>query len=639
VARLTTSGGELRDHLTVSIGNPDGYSGGAAVTATETTVIRSGSASIKCAGTSANSSYRIFPFTAQAAGTSLYARVYVRLSALPNATKTIVRFSAGATNIVGARLTSAGKLQLFNAVAGTQIGSDSAETLAVDRWYRVELKVTIGAGSTDAAELRLATDEAPGPDYASVQVAATSGASITDTQPTELRAGWVDAPGVTADMFLDDVGINSSAGTAENSWPVHANVVLLLPRSHSGANWRNCAGDATPIAEYINNTPPKGVATHETAGHTTPSNDHQALTTATSSGTLQVRTQSYAGAAVAGDAFSHYTTSTASQFIGATSGEARAAQSFFLKGTLAFVEVNVQRSGSPTDDLVLEIQTDSGSNTPSGTVLLSGQVVGSSLPSGSFAWTRFAFDPTPLTPGTKYWLVLSRSGSIDASNFYAWEYSGFIAGDAEALEYNGTNWVAGTSATASLTYRVFSSDGQAQVRLVQPVVCHGEGVGTGTKSGGTQLQTNPTAGALSSWSYGDDVGAAGTYPTNWRWDRGVVTYAPTIARGGGARFDIFKTDGTNRAALVSFAGVYVEYAPPESPGWQEYIKTSDSSHWWAKFVSTNTVFQYGTMGENEVEVQAGDYALHADPLPAAEADMTTVTSVTKDTLEADYTKV
>jgi hypothetical protein len=45
------------------------------------------------------------------------------------------------------------------------------------------------------------------------------------------------------------------------------------------------------------------------------------------------------------------------------------------------------------------------------------------------------------------------------------------------------------------------------------------------------------------------------------------------------------------------------------------------------------------MGEDEIEITAGDYALHADPLPASEADMTTVTSVDKDTLEADYTKV
>jgi hypothetical protein len=49
--------------------------------------------------------------------------------------------------------------------------------------------------------------------------------------------------------------------------------------------------------------------------------------------------------------------------------------------------------------------------------------------------------------------------------------------------------------------------------------------------------------------------------------------------------------------------------------------------------------QWGAMGVNETTVAAWDYAMHADPLPAAGADMGTVTSVTRATLESTYTKV
>jgi hypothetical protein len=56
-------------------------------------------------------------------------------------------------------------------------------------------------------------------------------------------------------------------------------------------------------------------------------------------------------------------------------------------------------------------------------------------------------------------------------------------------------------------------------------------------------------------------------------------------------------------------------------------------------MTVETVVQYGSMGVNEITIQPGDYALHADPLPAEEADMGTVTSVTRATLDASYTKV
>jgi len=86
------------------------------------------------------------------------------------------------------------------------------------------------------------------------------------------------------------------------------------------------------------------------------------------------------------------------------------------------VKLYVKKSGTPTDNLTLQIQTDSG-GLPSGTVVTngtSGAVAGSSVGS-SYGLVTFSFSPVPqLTANTQYQLVLTRSGSNDSANYYVW---------------------------------------------------------------------------------------------------------------------------------------------------------------------------------------------------------------------------
>jgi hypothetical protein len=186
------AGGEIRDHSTTDIGSPDGYSGGTVATTTDLTNYRSGGASWLCAGDATNTSFRSFPFTSGGTGVDEFGRVYLfNLTGLPTTAAKVARFvtSAGG-DLVSVRLTSAGKFQLWNDVAGTQIGSDSTLVVDIANTYRVQLRVRIGTGAVDQAEMRVKVD-----DYQAVDEA-ISGSSLTisDTLPARFGAGGSPPP-------------------------------------------------------------------------------------------------------------------------------------------------------------------------------------------------------------------------------------------------------------------------------------------------------------------------------------------------------------------------------------------------------------------------------------------------------------
>jgi hypothetical protein len=98
-------------------------------------------------------------------------------------------------------------------------------------------------------------------------------------------------------------------------------------------------------------------------------------------------------------------------------------------------------------------------------------------------------------------------------------------------------------------------------------VCHGEDIATGTKSfyqklgdasgsGASAILADPASPVVA----GGDVGALGTYPTNWRW----ASIPQTIDVGVRAveRYALWKNSGGTRVLSVCFMGVYVEYTPP-----------------------------------------------------------------------------
>jgi Concanavalin A-like lectin/glucanases superfamily len=118
-------------------------------------------------------------------------------------------------------------------------------------------------------------------------------------------------------------------------------------------------------------------------------------------------------------------------------GQPKLGQSFVALSTgLVAVELSLKRTGSsPTGDIVLEIQSNSGSS-PDGVALASSSVAMSSLPT-SFSTVRFSFAGIALTPGQTYWLVISRTVT-DGGNLPFWEDQN---GNPFVWKwYNGTTW-------------------------------------------------------------------------------------------------------------------------------------------------------------------------------------------------------
>lgn len=93
------------------------------------------------------------------------------------------------------------------------------------------------------------------------------------------------------------------------------------------------------------------------------------------------------------------------------------AQSFkpAVTGTLSRIDIDLGKSGSPTDNLQLELYTDgpgtlmATSNVISMTTLLSGF--------GNSTRCSFTFSSQTFTANTTYWMILSRTGALNESNF------------------------------------------------------------------------------------------------------------------------------------------------------------------------------------------------------------------------------
>lgn len=118
------------------------------------------------------------------------------------------------------------------------------------------------------------------------------------------------------------------------------------------------------------------------------------------------------------------------------------AQSFTESSSLRFnqVTVNLAKSNSPTDSVVVSIETDSA-GVPSGTQLASTTIAAATLTASQANYTLPLNDWVQTTASTKYWLRLSRSGSCDTTNSYGVGQPGSSPyANGTTFRYNGTSW-------------------------------------------------------------------------------------------------------------------------------------------------------------------------------------------------------
>lgn len=251
MARLRTTGFEIGIPVTTVddevLDGRDTLSGATAVL--DTATFRSGLSSAKCAGTSVDASGVAIPFAGVLARTYFF-RAYIRLSALSTLGVVMIMVLQNSTgNAFTARLKSTGKLALYG--ASTQIGSDSVTTLAINTWYRLELSCRFESAADDSAELRL--------DGVTV---ASGTFALSTTAPAFADVGWVEQPGVTSNMFVDDVALNDDQGADQNSWPGAGSIYLCKPISdNQRGSWTGGAGGTTNLWDAVNNIPPIGTAT------------------------------------------------------------------------------------------------------------------------------------------------------------------------------------------------------------------------------------------------------------------------------------------------------------------------------------------------------------------------------------------
>jgi hypothetical protein len=114
------------------------------------------------------------------------------------------------------------------------------------------------------------------------------------------------------------------------------------------------------------------------------------------------------------------------------------------------VKVPVGTKGTPTDNLKISIQTDSAGD-PSGTEVGSLQIAAADLPAwadlkDSFVYARaFYFaSALALSASTTYHLVIERTGSLNATNYYAWGRGTLSGGDAN--RERSSTWTTNTGA-------------------------------------------------------------------------------------------------------------------------------------------------------------------------------------------------
>lgn len=164
-------------------------------------------------------------------------------------------------------------------------------------WYRVEVDVTITivnvtSRQTTVNEVRI--------DGATVGGATQANSAVADVTPGNGTGGTIWGLGVytpngvwnPGNFDFDDMAINDSLGSSNNSWCDEGSVVLLLPTSdNSAGSWR--AGSAASavangaLFNAIDNIPPVGTATPDAAtaaisnavsGVTTPNGDFNMTT-------------------------------------------------------------------------------------------------------------------------------------------------------------------------------------------------------------------------------------------------------------------------------------------------------------------------------------------------------------------------
>ncbi len=125
------------------------------------------------------------------------------------------------------------------------------------------------------------------------------------------------------------------------------------------------------------------------------------------------------------------------------------------------VDLYIKKVNTPADDLRVEIyKLDTATGAPTGSALSSATITAASVGT-SYGWVNANLTDltvSPYIPDGMYGIMLSRSGAIDAVNYFAIAADGTVSGSTELLFlYNGTSWSVRSPSTEA-NFRVLVND-------------------------------------------------------------------------------------------------------------------------------------------------------------------------------------
>lgn len=163
--------------------------------------------------------------------------------------------------------------------------------------------------------------------------------------------------------------------------------------------------------------------------------------------------------------------------VGYDASHVRLGQPFTVSNTSAVTSVDayyLAKNGSPTDNVLCDIYSDSGGSPGSILETSSTSIDSSTLPArGTVGPQTFTFaGTTTLTAGTTYWLVFRRSGSVSAN--FAWYGIGNTAIPFSVYHYyNGTNWSSTGSAGYNMDFALYGTAGGGAIATLPTLMLMG----------------------------------------------------------------------------------------------------------------------------------------------------------------------
>src|SRR3990167_3152927 len=239
MARLWSSGFELN---TITAGEEWDNSGSGNIV---TDPVRSGTYAFRANVTAVSGSISVKQqYLASEATSRYFFRFYFRVSVLPSAEHRIAAWNDINSGIsspsVYVTIDDSGVLKLYD-----EDGQITGTTnLSIDTLYRIEVLIdTTPSGGAD--EIRALVD---GTEFAG---SATRNILGTNLPFWFIIGGNLNSEGHVATFFFDDVAINDSTGSFQNSYPGEGEIIHLRPNAAGDANqWRKANGDPGDSDNY-----------------------------------------------------------------------------------------------------------------------------------------------------------------------------------------------------------------------------------------------------------------------------------------------------------------------------------------------------------------------------------------------------